>query len=150
MLWKVIAWRYVFLFFFSWVTLYGLQGIGHYAAWRKVLNLPPGLVNFSYHRAQGCGGVGGGGIGTYYIIRVCSIIWTQRATKRGNYCEPKTTVREPRWCYPEILQGPERTNVKGAHVTHFYPKILSPTIQIFSAIELFSESSLSVRRLQIK
>lgn len=24
-------------------------------------------------------------------------------------------------CYPEIFAGPERTDVKGAHVTHFLP-----------------------------
>lgn len=31
----------------------------------------------------------------------------------------------PREGYPEILQGPERTNVKSAHVTHFYPKYIT-------------------------
>lgn len=45
---------------------------------------------------------------------------------------PGVCPREPRERYPETLQGPERTNVKSAHVTHFYPKNISADHPIFS------------------
>ena len=106
------------MFFFS---FYGLQGIGHYAAWRRALSLPPGLGNIDIIGHRGVV------VKQAQIIRVSSIILDSTCNQTGeSTVSPKTTVREPRCCYPEILQGPERTNVKGAHVTHFYPKILSP------------------------
>lgn len=65
------------------------------------------------------------------VIHMCSIFLGGKRTSAPTKtlcmvrtCELKKTVGELRWCYPEMLQGPERTNVKWAHVTHFYPKII--------------------------
>lgn len=61
-------------------------------------------------------------------------------------CAPCAATREPRSRYPEILQGPERTDVKGAHVTHFYPKNIITDHPIWSRpLKISSKSSKSTR-----
>lgn len=84
----------------------------------KFIHLPLRLCIFSHDRRD----ARGSGTGTPCVD-------TQRLWEKiplRPHGEPAASHTQPpvspAKCYPEILQGPERTNVKRAHVTHFYSK----------------------------
>lgn len=100
----------------------------------KSLHLPLTLCIFCNKRTEGLWKWKGHNNHDVNMHHLCS-----RIPPREQTLSPHPAVHEPRSCYPEILQGPERTNVKRAHVTHFYPKnIITDHPNFLSAVELFT------------
>lgn len=117
------------MFFFS---FYGLQGIGHYAAWRRALSLPPGLGNIDIIGHRGVV------VKQAQIIRVSSIILDSTCNQTGeSTVSPKLLSVSPAAATRKYYKGRKGPMLREHTSLTFTQKYYHPTIQIFSAVEFF-------------